>query len=153
MRDALSGGDDQRVFWAVCVALGYCFHALLWTRELMHATLLRQILDGFADFAACELLDGLLQKGIFLADDLIKLGRVHSGLLQLLERFPSFDSVVLARVADEDHAVSVIQAREELVHLSGARQTRFVHEVEAAAILSSLSAGQVMLQGMRGNAF
>ena len=99
------------------------------------------------------MLDGLFQQGVFLADDLIKLRRVHSGLLQLLKRLSGFNALVLVRIADEDHAVSVIQPHKELVHLFGARETRFIDEVQtAASVFGLLSAGQVMLQGMRGDA-
>src|SRR5271167_3786535 len=89
---------------------------------------------------------------VFLADDLIKLRRVHSGQLQLLKRLSGFNPLVLVRIADEDHAVSVIQPHKELVHLFGARETRFIHEVKTTSIVGLLSAGQVMLQGMRGDA-
>jgi hypothetical protein len=33
---------------------------------------------------------------------------MHSSLLQLLEWLPRFDSLVLARVSDEDHAVASV---------------------------------------------
>jgi len=99
-------GDNQRVFWGLAVALRYCSHALLWIGKLVHPSLLGQVLDCFAHFAAGELLHGFPKQRVSLTDDLIKLGGVHSGLLELLEWLSGFNSLVLARVSHEDHAVS-----------------------------------------------
>jgi hypothetical protein len=40
-----------------------------------------------------------------LANDLIELGRPHSGFLQLLEGAARFDALMLADIADQEHTV------------------------------------------------
>jgi len=65
--------------------------------------------------------DGRFQRRVLLANDLIESGCAHSGLLQLLERAARFDSLMLARIADQKHAVTIIgtKPRKELAHLVG----------------------------------
>lgn len=83
------------------------------------------------DPAIGKLLDNPLQFGVTLSDDLVRSCREHSRLLQLLKRPPGFCSLVLARVTNEDYPVETMQAPKKLVHLLGARQARFVHEIQS----------------------
>ena len=75
-------------------------------------------------------LDGGFQRRVFLANDLVELGGAHSGLLQLLEGAARFDALMLAGVADQEHAVVGAETRKELAHLVGAGKARFIDKVE-----------------------
>ena len=104
---------------------------------------------GGGDLALGQQLDGGFERRVFLADDLIELGRAHSGLLQLLEGAACFDALMLARVADQEHAVVGAKPRKELAHLVGAGEARFIDEVEVPLLQSGRigRAGKEPLQG------
>ena len=69
--------------------------------------------------------------GSLLADDLIELGCAHSGLLQLLEGAARFDALMLAGIADQQaRGHRDPSRREELAHLVGAGEARFIDKVE-----------------------
>jgi hypothetical protein len=53
------------------------------------------------DFAAGELLDCFFERRVLLPDDLVEIGRPHSGILQLMVRSPCFDCFMLANVANK----------------------------------------------------
>ena len=93
--------------------------------------------------------DGGFQRRVFLANDLIELGGAHSGLLQLLERTACFDALVLARVADQEHAVVGAETRKEFAHLVGAGEAGFIDKIEVPLLLSGRvgRAGKEPLQG------
>jgi hypothetical protein len=55
-----------------------------------------------------------------LANDLIELGRPHSGLLQLFKGAGCLDALMLADIADQEHTVISANPRKELAHLVGA---------------------------------
>ena len=55
---------------------------------------------------------------------------IFPGRLQLLERPPCFDALMLASVADQQHAVGRAKASQEFLHLVGACQARFIYEIE-----------------------
>ena len=75
--------------------------------DLRNATLLLQQGDPLRNFAARQMLDRLKQfRGCSLTHDLVKLGGLHPGIDQLLERFARFDALMLAGVSDEQHAVA-----------------------------------------------
>ena len=61
--------------------------------------------------------DGRFQCWVLLANDLIKSGCAHSGFLQLLERASRFDTLMLADIADQKHAVIGVNARKKLADL------------------------------------
>ena len=77
-----------------------------------------------------KLLDGRFQSRVFLADNLVELGRAHPGFLQLLEWTASLDALMLANVADEQYPVLRSEPCEEIPHLVGACQTRLINKVE-----------------------
>jgi hypothetical protein len=84
-----------------------------------------------------------------LPNDLIKLGRAHSGLLQLLEWAACFDSLMLASVADQEYTVVAAETRKKLAHLVGAGEAGFIKEVEVPLVLSGgvCGASKEPLQG------
>ena len=55
------------------------------------------------------MLDRPQQLRVFLANDLVKLRGLHPGLDQLLEGLAGLDALMLANVADEQHAVAGIE--------------------------------------------
>jgi hypothetical protein len=57
---------------------------------------------------------------------------------------------MLADVAYQEYPVMAVQAMNELVHLFGARQTRFIQDVEALLpVVVLIAACQAPLQGAR----
>ena len=78
------------------------------------------------------MLDGAQQLRVFLADNLIKSRRLHSGIDQLLERFPGFYALMLARVANEENPVAEVEFGEKIAHLLGAGEARFIHHIYVA---------------------
>ena len=117
--------------------------------NLLHAALLLERFKGGGDLAFGQQFDSGFQRRVFLANDLVELGRAHSGLLQLLEWAACFDALMLARVADQEHAVVGAETRKELAHLVGAGKARFIDKVEVPLFLSGRvgRAGKEPLQG------
>src|SRR5271170_912002 len=113
--------------------MGDCSHSLLWVAEFMHPPLVIEAGDRFNHLAARQLLDYFLQQRIFLPDDLIEVGRLHTRLLQLLEWLSGFDALMLTRVADEDHAVFGPHSLQKFVNLLRACEARFIDEVKPAS--------------------
>ena len=74
--------------------------------------------------------DGGFQSRVFLTHDLIELGSAHPGFLQLLERAPRFDSLMLADIADQKHAVIGAESCKKLAHLVRAGKARLVNKEE-----------------------
>ena len=70
------------------------------------------------------------QTRLLLANDLIESGGAHSGFLQLVERAAGFHGLMLAGIADENHAVVGTKPRKKLAHLVGAGKARFIDKVE-----------------------
>ena len=81
---------------------------------------LLECVERSGDLARRQHFHGGFQSWIFLANDLIELGRAHSGFLQLLERAARFDALMLADVADQKHAVLGAEPRKEHADLVGA---------------------------------
>ena len=75
------------------------------------------------------MLDGAQQLRVFLADNLIKSGRFHSSIDQLLEGFPGLHALMLARVANEENPVAGVEFGEEIAYLLGAGEARFIHHI------------------------
>ena len=57
--------------------------------------------------------------GISLANDRIKLGSLHPGLLQLLEGLSRIDALVLANVSYEQYLILRTNLAKEIAHLLG----------------------------------
>ena len=97
-----------------------------------------------------EQFDGGLERRVFLADDLIELGRAHSGFLQLLEGTARFDALMLADIADQKHAVIRDQAAQG-TRASGWCWLGSIHRQDRNAFAPAASgfggAGKEALQG------
>jgi len=128
-RSVVRGYHEGRVR-SLGISLGYCLQAFFPVRDFMHTALLPEIVNRLVHMTVGELLDSLFQCGVFLANDLMEVRCVHPGFLKLLERSPPLHSLVLARVAHEDHAVLCFQPAHEFVNLARAREARFVHNVQ-----------------------
>ena len=98
------------------------------------------------------MLDRPQQFRVLLANDLVKLGGLHPGLDQLLEGLAGFDALMLANVADEQHAVAGIDLGEEVAHLLGAGKARLIDHVQMPVWGGLLAAGEEALQGVGGDA-
>ena len=78
---------------------------------------------------------------------------LDAGLLELLIGSAGVDGLVLADVADEQHAVVWAEALQEVVHLPRARQARFVEHIEArVSVVRRLAPRQMPLQRARRDA-
>src|SRR5580704_14276994 len=100
----------------------------------MDAPLRLKLVDGAAHLAARELLDDGPEGRIPLAHNRVEPGRFHSSLLQLVERTAGVHALMLAHVADEQHAVAGPEAVEEGVQLLRAGETRFIQHIEAFVV-------------------
>ena len=107
-----------------------------------------------AHLAARQLLDDLLEGRVLLPDDVVEADGLDAGLLELLIRATRLDGLMLADVADEQHAVVRTEPVQEVVHLLRAREARLVEHVEALACRSRGSSGcdEMALQGARRDA-
>jgi hypothetical protein len=102
------------------------------------------------DLARCQHFHGGFQSWVLLAHNLIEFSRPHSGFLQLLERTARFDSLMLADIADQKHAVIIrTNPFEEIAHLVGAGKARLIDEVEVFLLMGDRirAAGEETLQG------
>ena len=98
--------------------------------NFLHTALLLECVERSGDLARGQQFDGGFQSRVLLANDLIELGRAHSGFLQLLEGAARFDALMLADIADQKHAVMGTKPRKELADLVGAGKARFIDKVE-----------------------
>jgi len=118
----------------------------------MDAALLLQVCQGLLNLAACELVHRMFECRISLAHDFIQMSGPHPSLLELLERPPCFNPLVLAYVTYEQYSVIIFQAMQEFMHLLCAGETRFVeHEEMSFPFLRLLAANKVPLQRARFN--
>jgi hypothetical protein len=94
-----------------------------------------------------ELFYNFFERRVCLSHDFVQSSGLDSGFLQLLVRLARFNGLVLACVANEQHAIVFLQPVEEFIHLSRARQARFVQDVKPFPFVVSLIAlGKVSLQ-------
>jgi hypothetical protein len=101
--DCASGGvvgrDDDGVLGLRGVTLRDGFDASLRVGNLSDAPLLLEHTNTNLRLTDGKMLNGFEQFGVFLPHDLVKLGRLHSGLLHLLEGLSGIDALMLASVA------------------------------------------------------
>jgi hypothetical protein len=123
--------------------------ALFTSRDFVDAPLRVELLNGGPNIALRQSLDDGPQRGILLPDDLVETGRVDAGLLELVIRSASIDSLMLPYVPDEEHAVLGPETLQKRVHLLGARQAGFVQHVYVLLIAPRffLGACEMPLQG------
>lgn len=122
---AIVGRDDQ------CALRRFRYRpdAVLAARNLMDAALSLQVLYGLAYLSTRKLLDHLFQLRVFLAHDLVQLHRFHAGVLELRERTPGLDRLMLPPIANQEHAIVGMQTIHKLVHLFGGRKRGFVEDI------------------------
>ena len=97
--------NDQSLLGRFDVALGDSADALFCVGNFLHAALLLERVERGGDLTCGQQFDGGFECRVLLANDLIELGRAHSGLLQLLEWAARFDALMLADIADQKHSV------------------------------------------------
>ena len=78
--------------------------------------------DGAVHVSPRELFDDGLERRIVLPHDLVEMRGPDSRLLELVIRSAGVDGLMLADVADEQHAIVRPEALQERVHLLRARQ-------------------------------
>src|SRR5216684_758464 len=145
-------GDDQRFLRSLDESLRHRSYTFLRVGYLMDAALLLQVSQGFLNLAVCELVHHMFKCRISLAHDFIQMSGPHPSFLELLERPPRFNSLVLAYVTHEQYSVIFFQAMQEFTHLLCAGKTRFVEDVEMSfPFLRLLAANKVPLQRARFN--
>src|ERR1019366_3858338 len=109
--------DDESGLWRFDVSLGDSADTLFPVGNFLHPALLLECVERSGDLARRQHFHGGFSSRVLLANDLIELGRVHSGFLQLLEGAARFDALMLADVADQKHAVIGTKPRKELADL------------------------------------
>src|SRR6266702_8843716 len=92
------------------------------------------------------------QFGIFLPDDLVQFRATHPGLYQLLEGLSGFDALMLAGIADEQHAIFGTDLLQEVAHLLGAGKARLIEHIEVMFRRRPLCACEEALQSVGTNA-
>ena len=118
----------------------------------MHTAMLPEIVNRRVHMTVRELLDGLFQCRVLLPNDFVKVRRVHSCFLKLLEWSPGLYSLVLSGVTHQNNPVLFLQPVYEFVDLPCAREARFVHNVQVSFRVVSLRSGKMALQGNRMDA-
>ena len=101
---------------------------------------------------ACELFDDLLQGRIVLSDNRVEMNGLHAGILELLEGPSGLDGLMLAGITDQEHPILRAETVQEVVHLSGARETRLVDHVQMLlSVVRRLASCEMSLQRAGGN--
>ena len=96
----------------------------------MHAALNVKAGDRLPNVSACQLLDGFLQLGIALAQNLIQPDSFHPRFPKLCKWSASFNGLVLPRVAHQQHAIAPMKALKEFIHLASRCERRFVEHIQ-----------------------
>src|SRR5579859_2213555 len=145
-------GDDQRFLRSLDESLRHRSYTFLTVGYLMDAALLLQVCQSFSNFAACEVIHCMFECRISLSHDFIQMSSPHPSFLELLERPPCFNPLVLAYVTYQQYSVIFFQAMQEFMHLLCAGETRFVEHVQMSfPFLRLLAANKVPLQRARFN--
>src|SRR5579883_1709900 len=140
--------DDETLFRRLKVIFDHSFQPYGAVRDFVDAPLLLEAVNRFFDMVSSEQINRLLQLRVVLTDDFFQAHGSHPGLLELLKRPSGFDRLMLPDVTDQQHAVLHPKALEELIHLLGARQARFIENVKPARRRFCLLAPyQKLLQG------
>src|SRR5437870_4153515 len=100
----------------------------------MDAPLRVKLVDRAADLAAHELLDDGPERRIPLAHNGLEPGGLHPRLLQLLVGTACVHALMLAHVADEQHAIVGPETVEEGMQLLRAGETRFIQYIEPLVV-------------------
>src|SRR5579883_121146 len=124
------GRNNQRIFRRSGIHPSNGLNTLLPVRDFLNASLISECDKSGGTPAMRQQFNGGLERRVFLPDNLVQLCRAHSRLLQLLERTARFHSLVLARIADQEHAVLKSEPGEKVAHLAGACETRFINKVK-----------------------
>src|SRR5208282_1956291 len=144
---AIIGRNHQRVLRRLCVVLRNRSDALVVALNLMDSALPVKILYCFLYFASGKLLDYLFQFWVFLAHYLFELHRFHTGVLELRERTPGLNRLMLPPVADEQHTVIRMEPVHKIMHLPGRCQRGLVKYIESSLpAIRVLSTYQMLLE-------
>jgi len=95
------GRHDQRAFGVPRVLASDGVQPYLAVRNLVHAALRVELLDGVAHLPARQVGDDDSEGGILLAHDVVEANDRKAGLLELLIGPTGLHGLVLADVADE----------------------------------------------------
>ena len=146
------GRDDERAVRVLGVRLCDGGVPLLLVGHFVHAPLVLEAAYRLVHLTACELFDHLLQGRIVLSDNRVEMNGLHAGILELLEGPPGLDGLMLAGIADQEHPILRAETVQEVVHLSGARETRLVDHVQMLlSVVRGLASCEMSLQRAGGN--
>ncbi len=113
----------------------------------MHPALPLKPLHGLADLSTGKLLDHLFELRVLLADNLFELHRPHTSFLQLRERPPCFDRLMLSRVADQENPVVRMEPPHKVIHLPGRSKRALVEHIEPLVSgVGLMASGEMGLQ-------
>jgi hypothetical protein len=144
--------DDEGPLAAGRVVASDRAEPLLSVGDLVHASLLTKLRDGFTYPTLRQVLNDVLEICIALPDDFVQLRRLHAGVLELLERLASIHCLVLARVSDQERAIVRTHSLEELSGLFRTDEAGFINDVEVSPSTASRRLSQVGLKRRRFDA-
>ena len=101
-------------------------------RDFLNAPLLPEFDQRRSAPASRQQLDRRFEGRVFLANDLVELRGAHPGFLQLLKWTACLDTLMLARVPDQQYAILGAEPVKKVFYLASAGETRFIHEVKAS---------------------
>ena len=104
------GGHHERAFRLLRIFMRDSCDTLVPVEDLMHAAAGIEFLHRLSDLPSRELFYNFLERRVFLPHDLVQSSRLDSRFLQLLIRLARFNRLVLACVANEQHAIVFLQA-------------------------------------------
>ncbi len=116
------GGNDDGVLRLCGVVPCDRLNAFTAVLYLANAALLFQHGDACGRLVSGELLYRGQKGGILLAHDLLEHNCPHARVLHLLERLAGLDALMLASVADDEHAVLRTDLVQKVAHLPRAGQ-------------------------------
>jgi hypothetical protein len=96
----------------------------------MYAALFIESRDTISYISTGKLLDRFFERRVLLPNDLIEPRGSHSGVLHLLERPAGVYGLMLPRVADQHHAIMLIEPLQEIVNLFRTGEARLIDEIE-----------------------
>ena len=141
------GRDDQRPLRRCDVVGHQGGKPGVSVRDHMHAAATLQGGDRRDGLPGGEARHNLSIARAALADNLREPRRADAVVLQLLVRLAGVDRLMLANVADEQHAVARAEGRQELVHLDRARQAGLVEDEEPFRVLRVNAAADPVGEG------
>src|SRR6266702_8013956 len=125
------GRNDKRVLGRFRILLRNGCNTFSVTANPMHAALRSKVLNSFPYLSPRKMLYHLFEFRVFLADNLLELHRLHTGILKLGKGPPSLDCLMLPPVAYQQYPVVRMEPVYEFLQLPCRCQRGFVEDIQA----------------------